>query len=244
MISRFMPISLKNMPLWFLLKQILHKFVNNAFLIAALLISPLFLSGAFAHQSDSVGDYRIEIDWKNKPIVTGESNAIIVYVSEMNKSKEAADQSFDPAKGIEGLRKTLKIQLVVDTESITMPLQTTGISGKYESPITPTFSGWSQLNFLGTINDTHVSLAMHPLKVQEPSILQFPVIESNTVEVGDFEREIDDLRNDIRKLQSTIDELKEQTETESIYGGTVIIIAIGLGIAGIVIGVISFTKKK
>jgi hypothetical protein len=162
----------------------------------------------------------------------------------MDKSKEAADQPFDPAKGIEGLRKTLKIQLVVDTESITMPLQTTGIPGKYESPITPTFSGWSQLNFLGTINDTHVSLAMHPLKVQEPSILQFPVIESNTVEVGDFEREIDDLRNDIRKLQSTIDELKEQTETESIYGGTVIIIAIGLGIAGIVIGVISFTKKK
>ena len=34
------------------------------------MISPLFLGGAFGHQSDSVGDYRIEIDWKNKPIVT------------------------------------------------------------------------------------------------------------------------------------------------------------------------------
>jgi hypothetical protein len=67
--------------------------VNNAFLITALLISPLFLSGVFAHQSDSVGDYRIEIDWKNKPIVTGESNAIIVYVSEMDKSKEAAESA-------------------------------------------------------------------------------------------------------------------------------------------------------
>jgi len=215
--------------------------VNNALLIAALLISPLFFSGVFAHQSDSVGDYRIEIDWKNKPIVTGESNAIIVYVSEMDKNKEAADQPFDSAKGIEGLRKTLKIQLVVDTESITLPLQTTDVAGKYESPITPTFSGWSQLNFLGTINDTHVNFAMHPLKVEEPSVLQFPVIESNTVEVGDFEREIDDLRGDIRELQETIDELKEQSSDDS---SMISYVAIALGIIGITIGAASFAKKK
>jgi len=215
--------------------------VNNAFLITALLISPLFLSGVFAHQSDSVGDYRIEIDWKNKPIVTGESNAIIVYVSEMDKSKEAADQPFDSEKGVEGLRKTLKIQLVVDTESITMPLQTTDVPGKYESPITPTFSGWSQLNFLGTINEQNVNLAMHPLKVEEPSVLQFPVIESNTVEVGDFEREIDDLRGDIRELQETIDELKEQPSDDS---STISYIAIALGVMAIAIGAASFAKKK
>ena len=215
--------------------------MNNVFLITALLISPLFLSSAFAHQSDSIGDYRIEIDWKNKPIVTGESNAIIVYVSEMDKSKEAVDQSFDSEKGVEGLRKTLKIQLVVDTESITLPLQTTDIPGKYESPITPTFSGWSQLNFLGTINDTRVNLAMHPLKVEEPSVLQFPVVESNTVEVGDFEREIDDLRGDIRELQETIDELKEQPSDDS---STISYIAIALGVMAIAIGAASFAKKK
>ena len=215
--------------------------MNNAFLITALLISPLFLSGVFAHQSDSVGDYRIEIDWKNKPIVTGESNAIIVYVSEMDKSKEAADQPFDSEKGVEGLRKTLKIQLVVDTESITMPLQTTDVPGKYESPITPTFSGWSQLNFLGTINEQNVNLAMHPLKVEEPSVLQFPVIESNTVEVGDFEREINDLRGDIRELQETINELKEQPSDDS---STISYVAIMLGVIGIAIGATSFAKKK
>ena len=215
--------------------------MNNAFLITALLISPLFLSGVFAHQSDSVGDYRIEIDWKNKPIVTGESNAIIVYVSEMDKSKEAADQPFDSEKGVEGLRKTLKIQLVVDTESIIMPLQTTDVPGKYESPITPTFSGWSQLNFLGTINEQNVNLAMHPLKVEEPSVLQFPVIESNTVEVGDFEREINDLRGDIRELQETINELKEQKSDVFL---PIIVISIILGIIGIVVGAVSLAKKK
>ena len=215
--------------------------MNNAFLITALLISPLFLSGVFAHQSDSVGDYRIEIDWKNKPIVTGESNAIIVYVSEMDKSKEAADQPFDSEKGVEGLRKTLKIQLVVDTESITMPLQTTDVPGKYESPITPTFSGWSQLNFIGKINEQNVNLALHPLKVEEQEVLQFPSVESTVVESGDFEREIDDLRGDIRELQETINELKEQPSDDS---STISYVAIVLGVIGIAIGAASFAKKK
>jgi hypothetical protein len=122
-----------------------------------------------------------------------------------------------------------------------MPLQTTDVPGKYESPITPTFSGWSQLNFLGTINEQNVNLAMHPLKVEEPSVLQFPVIESNTVEVGDFEREINDLRGDIRELQETINELKEQPSDDS---STISYVAIVLGVIGIAIGAASFAKKK
>ena len=216
--------------------------MNKTYLILALMISPLFLGSAFAHQSDSVGDYRIEIDWKNKPVVTGESNAIIVYVSEMDKSKEAADQPFVPEKGIEGLKKTLKIKLVVNAESITLPLQPTDVPGMYESAVTPTFSGWSQLNFIGKINEQNVNLALHPLKVEEQEVLQFPPVESTVVESGDFEREVNDLRADIRELQNTIDELKQQNDNST--GETMIFTAIGLGIAGIVIGVASFAKKK
>ena len=201
------------------------------------------LNSAFAHQSDSVGDYRIEIDWKNKPIVTGESNAIIVYVSVMDKTKEAADQEFNPDKGIDGLKKTLKIKLVVEEQFITLPLQPTDIPGKYESAITPTFSGWSQLNFLGKINEQNVNLALHPLKVQEQEVLQFPPVETTVVESGDFEREVNDLRGDIRELQETINELKEQTEADDGIDG-MIIAAIGLGIAGIAIGAVSLAKKK
>ena len=213
------------------------------YLVALFLISPLMLNSVFAHQTDSVGDYRIEIDWKNKPIVTGESNAIIVYVSVMDKTKEAADQPFNPDKGIEGLKKTLKIKLVVEEQFITLPLQPTDIPGKYESAITPTFSGWSQLNFLGKINEQNVNLALHPLKVQEQEVLQFPPVETTVVESGDFEREVNDLRGDIRELQETIDELKEQTESDDGIDG-MIIAAIGLGIAGIAIGAASLAKKK
>ena len=211
-----------------------------AFLVL-FMMTPLLIANAFAHQSDAVGDYRIEIDWKNWPVVTGESNAIIVYVSTLDKSLEPADQEFVSAKGIEGLKKTLKIKLIVDDESITLPLQPTDIPGKYEAPITPTFSGWSQLNFLGTINDTSVNLALHPTKVEDSLSLQFPPIESNQVEIDDFNREIDDLRGDIRELQETINELKQEPTNDN---SGIMFAAIGLGIAGIIIGVASFAKKR
>ena len=108
--------------------------------LALFMISPLLMGNAFAHQADAVGDYRIEIDWKNWPVVTGESNSIIVYVSILDKSLEPADQEFVSAKGIEGLKKTLKIKLIVDDESIILPLQPTDIPGKYEAQITTSFS--------------------------------------------------------------------------------------------------------
>ena len=209
------------------------------FSLIALMILPLIFSSAFAHQSDSVGDYRIEIDWKNKPPVSGESNAIIVYVSEMNKSFEAADQEFDPNKGITGLKKTLKIQLVVDDDTITLPLEPySGVPGKYEAVITPTFSGYSQLNFLGTINETNVSLALHPIKVEDQSVLQFPAVDSDEVHIDDFNREIDDLRGDIRELQNQINEDSSSDSSMISYA------AIALGIAGIALGIAALTRKK
>jgi len=213
-------------------------------LLAVLVMSPILASNAFGHQVDAVGDYRIEIDWKNWPVVSGEANAIIVYVSELDKSLEPVDQEFASEKGIEGLKKTLKIKLIVDDASITLPLAPTSLSGMYESPITPTFSGWSQLNILGTINDTSINLALHPKKVEDPSFFQFPAVESSIVEIDDFDREINDLRGDIRELQETVNELKQFEEEKDVWSGFMIITAIGLGFAGIAIGVASFAKKK
>ena len=215
--------------------------MNNIrlFSLLAIMILPLVFSNAFAHQSDSVGDYRIEITWKNMPPVSGESNAIIVYVSEMDKSFEASEQEFDTNKGVTGLKKTLRIQLIVKDDKITLPLQPdSNIPGKYEAVITPTFVGYSQLNFLGTINDTKVSLALHPLKVEDQTILQFPVVETTEVHVDDFNREINDLRGDIRELQNQIKEDSSSDSSMLSYA------AIALGIAGIALGVSALARKK
>ena len=104
--------------------------------------------------------------------------------------------------------------------------------------ITPTFSGYSQLNFLGTINETNVSLALHPIKVEDQSVLQFPAVDSDEVHIDDFNREIDDLRGDIRELQNQI---KEDSSSDS---SMISYAAIALGIAGIALGIAALARKK
>ena len=139
------------------------------------------------------------------------------------------------------MKKTLKIKLIVDEDEIILPLQPTDIPGKYEAQITPTFSGWSQLNFMGTINDTTVNLALHPKKVEDPPLLQFPPVESNQVEIDDFNREVDDLRGDVRDLQNIIIELENKPSNDN---SGITYVAIGLGVTGIAISVASFAKKR
>ena len=124
-------------------------------------------------------------------------------------------------------------------QKITLPLQPDpNIPGKYESVITPTFSGYSQLNFVGKINDTIVSLGLHPVKVEDQTVLQFPAVDSKEVHIDDFNREIDDLRGDIRELQNQIKE--DSSNDSSMLSYT----AIALGIAGIALGVAALTRKK
>lgn len=84
-------------------------------------------------------------------------------------------------------------------------------------------------------------MALHPLKVEEQEVLQFPPVESTIVESGDFEREINDLRSDIRELQQTVNELKDQPSNDT---SMLSYVAIGLGIIGIVIAIASFAKRK
>ena len=84
-------------------------------LILSLLLIPSFAGITYGHTVDAVGEYRVEIGWMNEPVVSGETNALELYVSplvdcpDISISMECANsQEFQ--NGIEGLRKLLKVQ--------------------------------------------------------------------------------------------------------------------------------------
>ncbi|MDO7722678.1 MAG: hypothetical protein MUP75_04425, partial [Nitrosopumilus sp.] len=115
------------------------------------MLIPSVAGTAYAHTVDAVGEYRVEIGWMNEPVVSGETNALELYVSPLTTCPEipiplecANSQEFQ--NGIEGLRKLLKIQFVYDkTQTITLPLVNDhDIPGKYYAFITPTVSGYFQ----------------------------------------------------------------------------------------------------
>ena len=224
------------------MKNYMNLMMNVKLSIILVLIFPVFFANVYGHQIDSIEGNRIQIAWKNSPAISGESNAIEVYVSKLDPEKEIDEQEFDASKGITGLKKTLKIELVYKGQKLILPLTPdTTISGKYSSVVTPTFSGYSQLNFIGSIDEKAVNFALHPKKVEEKSVTEFPPIENLNVEKEDFQQEINDLREEIHKLEENVKEIENtKTEQKDDYS----FIAMVLGVVGIIIGSIALIKKR
>ena len=210
--------------------------MNFKNLVLLSLIIPGLFGTAFGHTIDSVDKYRLEIGWMNEPVVSGETNGIELFVNPLEPGLELKEQKFKD--GISGLDRSLKMQLLYKEEKITLSLSPDhNIPGKYYAFVNPTKSGFYQANILGNIEAIPVSISMHPPKVDERSYIEFPnpsdftlnqLIDGHTALVG----EINDLKESVAKL--------EQSNQQMSIG----YIGIGIGIIGIIIASIAFSKTK
>jgi len=207
-------------------------------------MAPILMGTAYAHTVDSIDDkYRIEIGWMNEPVVSGETNGIELYISELTPCPEisksikcAESQEFQ--NGISGLDEILKMQLVYEKETIMLPLDADhNIVGKYYAFVNPTVSGFYQANILGKIHDTNVSLSMDPPKVDERSYIEFP--ESSDVTVNKIIKAHTGIIEDLNQLQESVDKLKE-TKSQ----GNMEVIGIGTGVGAIIIAGIALARIK
>ncbi|PIN83922.1 MAG: hypothetical protein COV65_02320 [Nitrosopumilales archaeon CG11_big_fil_rev_8_21_14_0_20_33_24] len=197
---------------------------------------PGLLGTAFAHTIDSVGEYRLEIGWMNEPVVSGETNGIEFSVNRLEPGLELKEQKFK--EGISGLEKSLKIELLFKEEKIKLSLSPDhNIPGKYYAFVNPTVSGFYQVNILGHIEETPISLSMHPPKVDERSYIEFPkpsdltltqLIDGHTTLVG----EINYLKNSVAKLEQSNQQIN------------ISYISIVVSILGISIALFTFFKIK
>ena len=223
--------------------------MKYTFLILSLLLIPSFAGIAYGHTVDAVGEYRVEIGWMNEPVVSGETNALELYVNPLIPCPDisiplecANSQEFQ--NGIEGLRILLKVQFVYDkTQTITLPLVNDhDIPGKYYAFITPTVSGYFQANLMGKILDTPVNLSMHPPPIAERSYIEFPelsdlalteVIDDNAKLV----ERINSLENTVKNLENLNNQMQNEIDVNDIW-------AIGIGIIALIIAIIALVKIR
>ena len=209
--------------------------MNSKILLLSTLLLPSLFVSAYGHTIDSVGEYRLEIGWMNEPVVSGETNGIELYVSPLDSSLPADEQEFKD--GITGLEKTLKMQLVLKEDKITLPISSDhNIPGKYYAFVNPTVPGFYQANVLGEIKDTTISLSMHPPKVQERGHIEFP--EPSDITVQQMIDGHTALIEDVNDLKDSVNKLESSQSTAFGY------IGMGLGIAGIIVASIAISKTK
>lgn len=210
--------------------------MNFKNLLFLLLVISGFFGTAFAHTIDSVGEYRLEIGWMNEPVVSGETNGIEFLVSHLEPGLELKEQKFDD--GVSGLEKSLKIELLFKEEKIILSLSPDhNIPGKYYAFVNPTVSGFYQVNILGHIDQTPISLSMHPPKVDERSYIEFPkpsdltltqLIDGHTTLLGEI--------NNIKKSVNALEQSNQQINVSYV--------AIGIGVLGIIVASIVLYKIK
>ena len=212
-------------------------------IILVLLIISSSIGIAYGHTVDAVGDYRVEIGWMNEPVVSGETNAIEFYASPLITCPEIPEsikcaESQEFQNGIEGLKKTVKMQLIFKDETITLPLSPDhDIPGKYYAFVNPTISGFYQANMLGQIEDTPISLSMHPPKVAERAYIEFP--EPSDLTVTQMIDGHTALISDMSTLKESVDALEGVNSSVNVgYVG------IFIGMIGIIIAVIALVRSK
>lgn len=126
-------------------------------------------SAAFAHERRAIGKYSFVVGFSVEPPVEGEKNGVDLRVS-----------TGDPAKPVEGVEKTLKVEVSQGTVSHVFDLRALfNDPGHYAADLIPTAPGGYTFRFVGTIDGTPIDERFQSgpgrfNDVQSAQDLQFP----------------------------------------------------------------------
>lgn len=122
-----------------------------------------------AHGSTQVGDYQIEIGFRNEPALQGQLNGLELIVTNTKTQKP-----------VTGLENTLKGEVIFGASKKPVKIEPVeGEDGTYTAPVLPTEVGDYTWHIFGTIENTPVDVSMTSspttfASVDPPSTVSFP----------------------------------------------------------------------
>ncbi len=217
-----------------------------ALLLAALGVGLMVAAGiTLAHDDREVGDYLLNVGFRNEPVVEGIANGIELTVT---KKAESGDDHHDDATAdggghhggaaaVEGLEQTLQVEVTHAASGVTrtFPLRpVVGEPGVYIADLTPTAPGVYTARFFGAIeghlvDETFESGPGRFHNVESASDLHFPQALPT---VREIEGAVRGAQSSAEQAQDAAIEAKDGASGAQILG----VIGLAAGVAGVAVG--------
>lgn len=220
---------------------------------SALSVSPWHTPQASAHISQSFGQYIVQVGWNNEPALTDQMNAIQVTVVKGSH----IDTGQPVINALANMKTSVKFGTMTEPVDF-LPSPTT--NGQYLSSLVPTEPGTYDLVLSGTIEGQTVDADIQLDQVGSIDTVQFPPTTSgssgsgNTASNAQVGNIVNQLTNDINDAKNTANNAAQsyskvaqsfqdvKNTTDGLY--IISMVGIGIGAAGVVVAVMSITRKN
>jgi hypothetical protein len=199
---------------------------------------------ASAHVTKKFGNINVEVGWANEPSLAGQMNTITVGITTASDNKPVAN-------AVGQLQATIKKG--GDTKALDLLPQEE--EGLYGAQVIPSQIGAYDLVLKGTVSGQAIDGAIPLDTVEDPKQLSFPAggDSGNPVSSGvisQFKTAITDLTTQVGEAKAAADQaqnaaqsaqaIKASADQAFMFGA----IGIGIGVAGIALGVIALSRRE
>lgn len=197
---------------------------------------------ALAHTTLKHGDVQVEVGWGNEPPLVGQLNTITLEVTKISDGQP-----------ITNALAQADIRLTKGTATKQLDFQPQEEPGVYAAKVLPTQTGQLSLVLSGTIGGQAFDDTAEVEDVEDTSLLEFPQTSGDSVSqeaIKQLQGVISDLTTQVEQANIAAKDAKAAADsaanlTTSVNSAYMFgMIGIGVGIAGIVIGVAALRKEK
>ena len=208
-------------------------------IIATAVLFVLFLgiesTPVSAHTSVDVENVKIDVGWGIEPPVVGIRNDFVFKIMEIGETEGSY-------RGITSAFKSLDATAMYGGATKKMDISSDPKPGYYFSPVIPTKTGTIIIDLKGEIDGIEVDVQVPIEDVESTAILDFPPVSGQS-----SSSDVVVLKNAISSLQKEVSSIKSGPKVKDVNSETgydFAVFAMSLGAAGVVLAIISMTKKR
>jgi hypothetical protein len=205
------------------------------------------MPSASAHSEILIGDIKIVAGWATEPPLVNQLNNVVLEITHNSTGK--------PINNAVG---ALQAEVKKGAASKPLDFSPTEEDGVYNAQIIPTQPGKFAIALTGTIGDQAIDTPLELEDVEDSRPLQFPpvasdrptdplIIEQLQQVIADLNSQVDQAKTASEKAVESANaatqsatELKQSADRAYLFG----MVGVGVGVAGIVIGVRALTRGK